>query len=100
MMNGNYEVLQQLKGSVTKKYWEELNNGKFMFQKCDDCNTPIFYARVVCPECMSENLSWHQASGTGKIYSFSTVYRTGDPRFKSETPFCFGLIDLDEGIRV
>jgi uncharacterized OB-fold protein len=93
-------LLQYVKGKVTKKYWQELNNEKFMYQKCDDCHTSIFYPRVICPECLSESLSWHQASGQGKIYSFTVVYRTGDPRFKAETPYVVGLIELAEGIRV
>jgi uncharacterized OB-fold protein len=100
-MDSIIQVLsQQVKGNVTKKYWQDLNDEKFMYQICDDCNSSIFYPRVVCPTCMSESLSWHQASGTGKIYSFTVVYRTVDPRFKSETPYVVGLIDLDEGIRV
>jgi uncharacterized protein len=100
MDNIGLELSVQVKGNVTKKYWQELNNENFIYQKCDDCQTSIFYPRVVCPECMSESLSWHSASGKGKIYSFTVVYRTGDPRFKAETPYVVGLVDLAEGIRV
>jgi uncharacterized OB-fold protein len=100
MSNYNKPLPQQVKGTVTKKYWEDLKEGKFMYQMCDDCGSPIFYPRVVCPKCMSENLTWHQASGDGKIYSFTVVYRPVDPRFKPDVPYVVGLIDLAEGIRV
>ncbi|MGO4888384.1 Zn-ribbon domain-containing OB-fold protein [Anaerobacillus sp. MEB173] len=100
MNSDNQLLLQQVKGNVSKKYWDNLKEEKFMFQKCKDCGFSIFYPRVVCPKCMSENLSWHQAKGNGQIYSYTVVYRTGDPIFKSETPYVVGLIELAEGIRV
>ena len=92
--------LPQVKGEVSQKYWQALNEEKFIFQKCSDCQSSIFYPRVVCPKCMSENLTWHEASGEGEIYSFTVVYRTTNPVFKNDVPYVVGLIDLAEGIRV
>ncbi|MFD6440540.1 Zn-ribbon domain-containing OB-fold protein [Peribacillus sp. NPDC060186] len=91
---------QQINGVAAKKFWEDLKEEKFMYQQCDDCNSPIFYPRVVCPNCMSENLNWHQASNDGKIYSFTVVYKSTNPAFKENVPYIVGLIDLAEGIRV
>ena len=91
---------QQVKGVVSRKYWDSLKEEKFMYQKCNDCDVSIFYARVICPNCMSENLSWHQSAGKGTIYSYTTVFRTGAPGFTSEVPYVVGLVDLAEGIRV
>ncbi len=96
----NKPLPAQVKGTVTKEYWEALKEGKFKFQKCDNCNTSIFYPRVVCPSCMSEKLSWKEASGKGEIYSYTVVYKAINPAFKEDLPYTVGLIDLAEGIRV
>ena len=100
-MNGYKNPLpNSVRGTVSKRYWNELKEEKFIYQTCDDCNSPIFYARVVCPNCLSDKLSWEEASGKGEIYSFTIVYRTAAQGFKEDVPYAVGLIDLDEGIRV
>lgn len=29
---------------------------------------------ALCPNCFSEHVDWIEASGTGKVYSYSTAY--------------------------
>jgi len=84
----------------SKKFWEGTKEGKFLIQHCKDCDSNIFYPRKFCPKCWSENLDWIEASGKGKIVTFTTAYAMVEPCFMDELPYTLAYIDLDEGIRI
>jgi uncharacterized OB-fold protein len=81
-------------------YWDGLKENKLMLPKCDDCGKPFFYPRVLCPNCHSRNISWMQASGRGKLYSFQIAHRSLNRAFKVELPCVLAMIELEEGPRV
>jgi len=81
-------------------YWDGLKENKLMLPKCDDCGKPFFYPRVLCPNCHSRNISWMQASGRGKLYSFQIAHRSLNRTFKVELPCVMAMIELEEGPRV
>lgn len=84
----------------SEKFWEGTQQGKLLIQVCRDCQSKIFYPRKFCPECWSGNLYWVEASGKGKIYTFSTAYSMVEPKFMDELPYTIAYVDLDEGIRM
>lgn len=81
-------------------YWDGLKENKLMLPKCDDCGKPFFYPRVLCPNCHSRNISWMQASGRGKLYSFQIAHRSLNRAFKVELPCVMAMIELEEGPRM
>lgn len=83
-----------------KTYFEEAKAGRLVYQECRGCRSAIFYPRVVCPSCMSEDLEFVPSSGRGTIYSYTTLYRAGHPAFAEEVPYTIVLVDLDEGVRL
>ena len=48
-----------------------------------------WYPRSLCPFCFAE-CDWVEASGKGKIYTFSVMTR-------AETPYAIGYVTLEEG---
>lgn len=92
-------MIQSSIDEESKPYWDGLKKGKLLIQYCEDCCTSIFYPRSICPKCFSEKISWKEASGTGKIYSFTVVHQAFGS-FKNETPFVVGIVELDEGVRM
>jgi len=77
--------------------WQNfLNEGLFQLQQCQACDQHVFYPRVLCPHCGSQNLTWKQASGLGTVYSMTMVAR----RANQGGPYNVALIDLDEGVRL
>ncbi len=40
---------------------------------------------------------WEQASGKGRIRSYTHIYRPQHESFYDDVPICFAAIDLDEG---
>ena len=83
----------------SRPFWNGLKEEQLMIQQCDDCNNYIFYPRSICPQCFSDSISWLEAKGTGKIYSYTIVHQAYGP-FKNETPYIVGIVELDEGIRM
>ena len=84
----------------SKKFWEGTKERKLLIQECKDCNVKIFYPRKHCPECWSSDLSWAEAAGRAKIYSYSITMGGVEKRFAADLPFVLALVDLDEGIRM
>jgi uncharacterized protein len=80
-------------------FWDEMKNHKFMLQYCNDCQKFIFYPRIICPHCYSENTSWKETSGQGKIESYTVIHRAMPP-FKDEAPYVLGIIQLNEGVKM
>ncbi len=84
----------------TEPFWQGLRNERVLLQKCDDCGTWIFYPRSNCSNCLSTNLSWHEVSGEGTLYTFTVTRQATAPHFVDEVPQLIAMIDLDEGVRL
>lgn len=83
---------------VDQPYWQGAAAGKLLLQKCDDCGKLQFFPRAACVDCFSGRLEWVEASGVGKVHSFTWVRVPRNPAFKEEVPLCYANIVLDEGI--
>lgn len=75
----------------TEAYWEGTKQGKLLLKKCNPCGKTHYYPRAVCPHCFSGDGSWYEASGKGKIYTYSVMRR-------AEIPYAIAYIALDEGV--
>lgn len=83
----------------TRFFWEGCAQGKLYIQQCADCEKHIFYPRIVCPHCLSSDIHWIEASGRGRIYSYSIIHRS-EKAFAQDVPYVVALIDLEEGVRL
>ncbi len=86
-------------------FWEGVQDGKFLIQKCLDCSHLQFFPRPRCVSCFSSNLGWLQSAGDGVVYSFTVVRMPLHPAVRKnaeqsgEFPI-FAKINLAEGVRV
>ena len=80
--------------------WEGFRQVKLFLQHCKDCGGIQYYHQASCRNCQSENLEEREASGRGKIHSFSVVHRAPGPAFKNDTPYAVVLVELEEGPRM
>jgi uncharacterized OB-fold protein len=80
---------------ISKPYWEGCARSELLFQRCSDCNRATHTPAIMCAHCTSRNLTWERSSGTGALYSWTTVWRAQTPAF--ETPYTVLIVDLDEG---
>ncbi|MGH8997033.1 MAG: Zn-ribbon domain-containing OB-fold protein [Acidimicrobiales bacterium] len=84
----------------TEEFWSATAEGRLLLRHCDDCDTIIWYPRPFCPACGRFNTSWVEASGKGKVYAFTIVYRNGMPGWRDALPYVVAYVELDEGPRV
>ena len=81
--------------SITKPFWDGTKEHVLRLQKCLTCGQPFYYARNVCPHCLSDQLEWFNASGKGKVYSFTVAHRPTIPAFAERRHFAlFGLLPI------
>ena len=74
-----------------KPYWDACNESRLTLRKCGGCGKVHYYPRGICPFCFSTDGSWINASGKGKIYSFSVMER-------ASPPFTMAYVTLEEGV--
>jgi uncharacterized protein len=76
-------------------FYENLRQGRFTTTKCKGCGAKPWPPRVVCPECMSDNLEWVDLPTTGILDTF-TVEEVGVP-MGFENPLVHGLVKIQNG---
>ncbi len=75
----------------TRPYWDAAAAGRLLLKRCRACGEPHHYPRALCPFCGSDDTEWGEASGRGRIYSFSVMRRTPQP-------YAIAYVTLDEGV--
>ena len=91
---------EPLVNADSEPYWSAAQEGRLVLQRCVDCGHIDFMPRHICPACWSDNRKWIDASGIGRVHSFSIVHRAPLPEFRDDCPYVVALIDLIEGPRM
>jgi hypothetical protein len=69
-------------------------------QKCGQCGKVRHYPRPLCDACHSFDVVWIDATGRGKVHSWTVAHHAFHPGFKNELPYVLAIVDLDEGVRM
>ena len=84
----------------TLPFWKSLQEGKLRIQACGSCGKLRHYPRPVCPHCYSMEQRWVEATGRGRVHSWTIAHHPFHPGFKAELPYVLVTVDLDEGVRM
>lgn len=76
--------------SETQPFWDAAAQGKLLIKKCAACGEPHFYPRSHCPFCFSDKTEWVEASGQGRVYTYSVMRR-------APVPYAIAYVTLAEG---
>ena len=79
-------------------FWEGLEQGKLLIQRCACCGELRHPPGPMCPKCQS--LEWEalEASGRGTVHSFVVAHHPPIPPF--DYPNLIVLVQLEEGTRL
>ncbi|MEW6262386.1 MAG: enoyl-CoA hydratase-related protein [Thermodesulfobacteriota bacterium] len=82
----------------TEAFWKAAKQHKLLIQKCNQCRSLIFYPRKYCPECWSADLTWQDARGRAKVYTFAVMRDMVEPKFMPDLPYVLAMVELEEGV--
>ncbi|MDY6892656.1 MAG: Zn-ribbon domain-containing OB-fold protein [Chloroflexota bacterium] len=85
---------------TSAEYWAGLKRHELLIQRCKKCNHHQFYPRVVCAKCLSTNLEFVQASGKGRVHTYTVIHQAQHPAFAADVPYVYAIIELAEGPKV
>ena len=81
-------------------YWQAALEGQLKIQYCAACARHQFYPRRFCTQCLSDQIEWVQASGRGRIYTYTVCHVAAHPAFEARVPYAIAMVELDEGPRM
>lgn len=84
----------------TRWFWDALEDGRFLIQRCTVCSEPWFYPSTICPQCGHDEWDTFEADGHGVVESHTMQHHAPNAAFESDVPYPIVLVELDEGVRV
>lgn len=84
----------------TRPFWDGLKEHRLVLQRCANCGKVRHYPRPMCDACFSLDCEWFEASGKGKVHSWTVAHHPFHMGFKKDLPYVVLTIDLDEGVRM
>lgn len=84
----------------TGPFFAAAREHRLVVKVCDDCATTIHPPREFCFRCRSFNTSWHEASSTGTLFTWTVVEHPVHPGYPA--PYTVVLVELDAptGVRL
>jgi hypothetical protein len=79
-----------------KTFYEELEAGRIVGTKCNDCGEHTFPPLTACSACRSRNLEFTEISGRGTLHYYSSTMMPSK-RFVDEGKMAYGMVELEEG---
>jgi len=82
-----------------EQFYKFIGERKLMGVKCNKCGLIFVPPRLMCPKCLSRNLSWIQLSNKGRLLTYTVIY-VAPEEFQSMVPYALGIIELENGVRL
>lgn len=83
---------------VVQKFYDGLEEGKFLGRKCPKCGVVEFPPVYACNTCGSLETEWVEVSGKGVMKSIVLpAALSSKPEYKQMGKFAYGEIELEEG---
>lgn len=81
-----------------------LNEKKLMGSHCTTCNRDFLPPRAICPNCHSDQLTWIEFSGKGKLAAFTSIFIAPTAMIEAgygrDNPYLAGVVELEEGVKI
>jgi uncharacterized OB-fold protein len=82
-----------------EQFYKFMAQGKLMAGICQKCKKVHLPPRPYCDNCGSQQFSWVNISGKGKLVTY-TVINVAPAQFQNLTPYAVGIVELAGGLRI
>jgi len=90
----DFYPLEDEKDTRISTFFKNLREGRLTTTKCKRCEKVLWPPRIVCPDCLSDELEWVDLGSEGELYAF-TEMRLGAPLgFVEDVPFSIGIVKI------
>jgi uncharacterized OB-fold protein len=77
-------------------FWEACEAGRFLLHRCNRC-ARHYWPASRCVEHGDEDMQWVEASGRGRVYTYTVMHRAYTPDKRDKIPFVIAVVQLEEG---
>lgn len=85
---------------LSAPFWDGLQEGLLLMQRCGACGHHWLPARRECPHCLRDAASWVPATGLARLVSWVVYHTPLHPAFESQLPYNVAVVELQEGPRL
>ena len=90
----DFYPLEDAKVTGISQFFNNLREGRLTTTKCKKCGKLLWPPRIMCSNCLSNELEWVDLGKEGELYTFTDM-RFGAPLgFVEDVPFCIGIIKI------
>jgi len=90
----DFYPLEDSKTTGISQFFTNLKEGCLTTTKCKKCGKLLWPPRIICSNCLSNDLEWVDLGTEGELYAF-TEMRVGAPLgFVEDVPFCIGMVKI------
>jgi uncharacterized OB-fold protein len=87
-------------GADNAPFWKGCREHRLMLPTCASCGKAHLPPGPVCPFCFSDAIAWREASGRGRISTWTMVHKAWFPAFADAAPYNVIQVELEEGPRL
>jgi uncharacterized OB-fold protein len=81
---------------LSAPYWEGLQQGRLMVQRCANCRTWQFGPEWLCHRCHAFDPAWTEIASRGRIFSWERVWHPSHQALKGHGPYLAVLVELPD----
>jgi uncharacterized OB-fold protein len=82
-----------------EQFYKHLAQGKLMAGKCTRCGKIHLPPRTLCDNCFSQEFTWTEISGKGKLLTYSVIH-IASQQFQPLAPYAVGIIELENALKL
>jgi uncharacterized OB-fold protein len=89
-----------VRDAVSEPWFAGIDARKLLLQRDPQTGKAQFYPRGHVMGALNREPEWFEASGLGKLHTYTVVKRSVHPQFTAATPFTLAIVELAEGPRM
>ncbi|MGW8202238.1 Zn-ribbon domain-containing OB-fold protein [Sphingomonas bisphenolicum] len=78
---------------TSRPFWEALDRDEVVLQQCSTCHRLIFYPRIHCPHCYSQNLTWTRVAEQPVLLTWAKSEMPVSPIYSHLAPITLIVAD-------